>query len=210
MKKKNRGIFITFEGGEGAGKTTLTQKIYQDLLKKGDPVIQTFEPGATPLGKKIRTLILDQTERMPSKKCELFLFLADRSHHVEEVILPALREGKIVLCDRFNDSTFAYQGEGCGFDESFVRSLCAAATGGLTPDLTLYLDLDPKVGLERIKKKREADRFEEQNLSFHEAVRARFRLLSEKEPHRVRLLSAQESEEELYAQALDAIESLYV
>lgn len=209
MKKKNRGLFITFEGGEGAGKTTLMHSIYQTLLEQGKAVIQTFEPGATSIGKIIRSFLLDKTEEAPSKTCELFLFLADRAHHVQEVILPALQEGKMVLCDRFNDSTLAYQEDASPFDESLLHSLCMAAARGLTPDLTLYLDIDPKIGLNRVKKRKKSDRFEDKVLSFHEKVRARFLRLAQEDPQRVHLLRAEERKETIYAQALSVIESLY-
>lgn len=208
MKRKNKGLFVTFEGGEGAGKTTLINRIYDTLTEKGHSVIKTLEPGGTSLGCDIRKLLLHQNQNPISKRCELFLFLADRSHHVQEVILPALEEGKIVLCDRFNDSTLAYQGAARHLDIKLLRSLCMAATEGLTPDLTLYLDLDPKVGLERARKHDVLDRLEKENLEFHIEVRNGFLSLAKEEPERFHVINAEEDIDGVYAKALAEVESM--
>lgn len=207
MKKKNKGLFVTFEGGEGAGKTTLINRIYDTLTEKGYSVVKTLEPGGTPLGCDIRKLLLHQDRNPISKRCELFLFLADRSHHVQEVILPALKEGKIVLCDRFNDSTFAYQGAARHLDIKLLHFLCTVATEGLTPDLTLYLDLDPKVGLERAKKHDIPDRLEKENLEFHTEVRTGFLSFAEEDPERFHVINAEEDIEGVYTKSMTEIES---
>lgn len=207
MKRKNKGLFVTFEGGEGAGKTTLINHLVDQLTDEGESVIKTREPGGTPLGRGIRDLLLHQNQKV-FKESELFLFLADRAQHVQEVILPALDEGTIVLCDRFNDSTLAYQGGARHFDIDHLRTLCTAATGGLSPDLTLYLDLNPRVGLERAKKVNVPDRLEQEALSFHEKVRATFLLLAKEEPKRFCVIDAEESIETVYTRALAAIESV--
>ena len=207
-KQKGNGRLITFEGGEGAGKTTLIDRIYASLTKKGCATIKTREPGGTPLGKEIRTLLLHGQAEAICPRAELFLFLADRAHHVKEVILPALEEGKIVLCDRFNDSTLAYQGAARHLDTTLLHSLCFAATEGLSPDLTLYLDLDPKIGLERAKNHDVPDRLEKENLTFHEEVRAGFLSLAQKEPDRFHVIDAEQPVDAVYKQAMTQIEAL--
>ena len=193
MKKiKNRGCFVTFEGGEGVGKTTLINRVYDYLTSKGYEVFKTREPGGTALGRNIRDLLLHKEGVLPTKKAELFLFLADRAQHVEEMILPALEQEKIVLCDRFNDSTLAYQGAARSFDPETLRYFCSFATSDLIPDLTLFLDLDPKIGLKRAEqgKGNSRDRLEKESLSFHMKVRDAFLSFSLKEPHRFHVIDA--------------------
>ena len=121
-KRKNNGFFITFEGGEGSGKTTLINRVHDYLTSKGQEVLKTREPGATQIGSNIRDLVLHKEEHYPTKRGELLLYLADRAQHVEEMILPALAQGKVVLCDRFNDSTLAYQGAGRSLDQEILKS----------------------------------------------------------------------------------------
>jgi len=207
MKKK--GIFITFEGGDGAGKTTLIQKIFSYLGKLDFDVFQTRAPGGTELGTEIRNLLLHQHNTLLSKRSELLLFLADRAQHVDELILPNLKKNKIILCDRFNDSTIAYQGGARGFKEGWVRKLCDFACDGLTPDLTLYLDLDPKIGFERAKKAGLVkDRIESETLKFHQKIRKAFKLIAKKEPKRFIIIDASETPEEVYIQAKVKIDAL--
>lgn len=183
-----RGLLITFEGGDGAGKSTLMQNLYKHLIEKGESVVQTRAPGGTDLGNKIRSLLLHE-QGVINKKSELFLFLADRAQHVQEVITPALLEGKIILCDRFNDSTIAYQGAARDLDPMQVGALCDFATGGLKPDLTFYLDIDPSIGLQRsVKKLGTKDRMESEALAFHEKLRAAFHAIALKEPLRIHTL----------------------
>lgn len=208
MKRKNKGLFVTFEGGEGAGKTTLINRVYDALSAKGYHAIKTLEPGGTPLGCGIRKLLLHEQTTSICASAELFLFLADRAHHVKTVILPALEEGKIVLCDRFNDSTLAYQGAARHLDIKLLRSFCSAATSGLTPNLTLYLDLDPKVGLERARKHDVPDRLEKENLAFHAEVREGFLSLAKEEPARFHVINAEEGIEEVYQKSIAEIESV--
>lgn len=207
MKKKSKGLFITFEGGEGAGKTTLINRVYDALAEKGHEAIKTLEPGGTPLGRDIRTLLLHEQTTSICERAELFLFLADRAHHVKTVILPALDEGKIVLCDRFNDSTLAYQGAARHLDLNLLRTMCDIATEGLTPDLTLYLDLDPQVGLERAKKHDVPDRLEKENLEFHTEVREGFLALALEEPDRFHTINAEQGIEEVFSAAMTEIET---
>ncbi len=208
MKKRSKGFFLTFEGGEGAGKTTLINRVYGVLTAKGHSVIRTLEPGGTSLGKEIRNLLLHQKKSPICRQSELFLYLADRAQHVQELILPALEEGKIVLCDRFNDSTLAYQGMARSLNVDLLRGLCLAATDGLIPHLTLYLDLDPKVGLVRAKQKNTYDRLEEENLSFHTKVREAFLSLAKDEPDRFHVIDASKDIESVYTAAIGEINGL--
>lgn len=181
-----RGLFITFEGGEGAGKSTLIASLASKLKEKGlDPLI-TREPGGSELGKTIRSWLLDKDSLPLSKRAELLLFLADRAQHVEEKLLPALKEGKIILCDRYIDSTLAYQGYGRGLNQAELVAGCHLATGGLEPDLTFLLDLPPQVGLSR---RQERDRFEEEEIGFHERVRQGFLALA-KSRSRIHVIDA--------------------
>lgn len=204
-----KGIFITFEGGDGAGKSTLIQKLYHYLKKQGRDVIQTRAPGGTEIGQDIRNLLLHKHDAPLSKRGELLLFLADRAQHVDELILPQLKKGKIVLCDRFDDSTIAYQGGARGFTEALVVKLCDFATGGLSPHLTLYLDLDPKIGFERAQKSRTSkDRIESETLKFHQKIRKSFRKIAKKEPKRFIMIDASQSPDEVYAEAKERIDAL--
>lgn len=204
-----KGTFITFEGGDGAGKTTLIHSIFNYLEKAGRNVAETRAPGGTQIGQDIRNLLLHKHDAPLSKRTELLLFIADRAQHVDELILPNLKKGKIVLCDRFNDSTLAYQAGARGFDEKWVRTLCDFACDGLKPDLTLYLDLDPKIGFERVKKAGVAkDRIESETLKFHQKIRTAFKKIAKKEPKRFIIIDASQSPEEVYAAAKVRIDAL--
>lgn len=203
-KPKNNG-FITFEGGDGAGKTTLVDRLFATLQARGTSVIKTRAPGATEVGQHIRRLLLDSAEPL-APLTELFLFLADRAEHVEKVILPALAAGKLVLCDRFNDSTIAYQGAR-GFATHQLEELCALATKGLEPALTLYLDIDPKLGLQRcLAKKGQADLIEREDITFHQAIRAAFLARGKKRGASFQIVDASQSMEKVYEQALHLID----
>jgi dTMP kinase len=206
MNPSQRGLLITFEGGEGAGKTTLIERLFADLSERGLPVVQTRAPGGTQIGTQLRELVLHSKGFPIDPRCELFLFLADRSQHVQEVILPALEAGSIVLCDRFNDSTLAYQSGARGFPEESVRDFCRFACQGLEPDLTFYLDLDPRIGFERAKRMK--DRIEAETLAFHDAIRRSFQSLVAKEPKRCRLLDASQSAESVYLSAKGELDGL--
>lgn len=207
---RHRGLFITFEGGDGAGKTTLIEKVYGYLQEKKIPVIWTRAPGGTPIGQKIRELLLNQHGISLAKRCELLLFLADRAQHVDEVILPALEEEQVVLCDRFNDSTIAYQGGARGVGAKSVTSLCRFACDGIQPDLTLYLDLDPKIGFERTRASREGkDRIESETLKFHQKIRRAFHKIAKKEPNRFKLIDASLSPQDVLTQAIEYIDALF-
>jgi len=196
------GQFITFEGGEGAGKTTqirLLQKYFQQL---NVPCVATREPGDTALGDLIRKILLEVSVDAIAPLTELFLYLADRSHHVSQIIVPAISAGKIVLCDRFTDSTLAYQGYGRGIDLAWLRELNNAATSFIRPDLTFLLDCPIEVGLARAaERKYEAgtsreDRFERETVEFHEKVRAGFLALAREEPGRFCIIDAAKTVDE--------------
>ncbi len=200
--KREEPLFITFEGGEGAGKSTLLHKLYQQLQQRSLPVIATKEPGGTPVGRAIRKVLLDPYQQgSPIPSCELFLFLADRAQHVEELILPALRGGTIILCDRFNDSTLAYQAEEHPLPS--LETLCQIASQGIKPDLTFYIDIDPEEGLRRVGK--EKDRIEQKTLDFHRTIRKNYFKIVEKEPERFHLLDGTRPAEQLYQQALSLL-----
>ncbi len=190
-----RGLLITFEGGEGSGKTTQLKALLAHLRSAGRDVVETRDPGGTPIGKHIRGLLLDRQNAGMAPAAELFLYEASRAQLAHEVIRPALTRGRIVLCDRFTDSTVAYQGCGRGLDLTLIGRLNALATEGLCPDLTFLLDLDPAVGLARATQRvteleERHDRIEEELLAFHQRVRSGYRAIAAAEPERVVVLDA--------------------
>jgi dTMP kinase len=204
--KTNKGLLITFEGGEGAGKSTLIRTLYHRLKERGFHPTCTREPGGTGLGVAIRDLLLHQSETSFGKKGELFLFLADRAQHVEEVILPELKRGGIVLSDRFTDSTLAYQGAARSLPSELLEPLCHFAASDLIPDLTFLLDIDPNVGLLRSCKENEHDRIERKALLFHIKVREAFLQLAEKNPNRFCVIDGTLSPEKVFEKAFEELQ----
>jgi dTMP kinase len=196
-----RGLFVTFEGVEGSGKTTVAKAIAENLRQKGLTVVVTAEPGTTSVGRQIRQLLATVDER--TAWTETFLFLADRAEHVAKVIKPALERGEIVLCDRFTDSTIAYQGFGLGLPLEWLTQLNSIATNGLVPDLTLLLDIEPEAGL---KRSRQETVFERRSLDFHQRVRWGYLWLAKQEPHRVKVIDASQPLESVLTQALRLVE----
>jgi dTMP kinase len=184
-----RGVLITFEGVEGSGKTTQMARLGRWLERQGYRVERTAEPDGTGLGRAIRGLFENRRVR-PTPLGEVFLFLAARQQHVTDRLRPWLAQGRVVLCDRYTDATVAYQGYGRGVDLDLIRDLNVRATGGILPDLTLVLDLDPAEGLRRIGRRR-LDHFEREALAFHRRVRRGYRELGRAEPKRVRLIRAE-------------------
>uniref|UniRef100_A0A7C2P4J3 Thymidylate kinase n=1 Tax=candidate division WOR-3 bacterium TaxID=2052148 RepID=A0A7C2P4J3_UNCW3 len=199
------GFFITIEGPEGSGKSTLTEGILNFLKEKGFDVVYTREPGGTPLGERIRDVILNSVESMDSFT-ETFLFLAARRENVIRNILPALRDGKVVVCDRYTDSTIAYQGYGRGLPIKLLRRLNKLATGGIKPDITLFIDVEPLKGLQRINGK-EFDRIEREDLQFHERVREGYRKIAKIAGKRVKVLDGTLPPDELLKKAIALIKA---
>ncbi len=177
-------MFITFEGPEGSGKTSQIKGLAEALRQAGHSVVATREPGGTAIGDQVRAVLtrLDNTAMHP--RAEILLFLAARAQLVEELIRPETGAGRIVLCDRYADSTLAYQGYGHGYDRDLLRGLLHFATGGLWPDLTLLLDVDPALGLQRKKSSEEWNRLDAYALAFHQRVRQGFLELAQAEPQR--------------------------
>ena len=166
-----RGKFITIEGTEGVGKTTNIEFIKQWLSQQSIPFVNTREPGGTPLAEEIRQLLLANRDEAVSSTAELLMMFAGRAQHIEQLIEPQLASGHWVLCDRFTDATYAYQGYGRGYDLDAIATLERLVQQGRQPDLTLLFDVDPIVGIERARQRAELDRFEEEALSFFERVR---------------------------------------
>ncbi len=189
------GRFITFEGPEGSGKTTQLGLLREWMEGAGLPLVATREPGGTRLGADIREILLTPRAGEVDPLAELLLYEADRANHVGQVIRPALEAGKHVLCDRFCDSTTAYQSFGRGLPEALVSELNEKAAGGLVPDLTLLFEVSAAVGLRRAKGGDDGDRLEGAGLEFHERVREGFLELSRREPERIRLVPAGSIEE---------------
>lgn len=202
-----QGIFITFEGGEGSGKTTLIESLFRHLTAEGYTVLKTREPGGTKFGEDLRKILLDHKDPI-SPYAELSLFLASRAQHVAEVIGPALEEGKIVLCDRFNDSSVAYQGAARGLGMEKVRAFCEFVCQGVNPHLTLYLNLDPEIGLARAAKAREKDRIEAETLMFHRRIQEAYIAIHRAEQARFRLINAELPPDRVFDEAMKLIHPL--
>lgn len=188
--KPSGGLFITFEGIEGSGKSTQCRSLAQWLRNQGYRVLETREPGGTPLAERLRACLLERQQETLTAWAEALIVLAARSQHVDQVIHPALEMGAIVLCDRFVDSTLAYQGFGRGLDPAQLARISRAASNGLVPDLTMILDVPVDVGLQRRHHNQlEINRIDAESLEFHERVRRGFRTLARRDPRRVRLIA---------------------
>ena len=196
------GAFITVEGADGAGKTTHLDFIQRWLTARGAAVVRTREPGGTALGELLRKILLDNDDAVPiSDRAELLLIFAARTQHLDEVIVPALTAGKWVLCDRFTDATYAYQGGGRGIDDAAIAALERWAQGTLQPDLTVVLDVPVEVGEARTRRRGEArDRFERQAREFKQAVRRVYRERAAKFKHRIKMINADQSVEQVCAE----------
>lgn len=204
MKK---GLFITFEGPDGSGKTTQIRRLAQWFENKNFSVVCTREPGGTVAAEKIRDIVLNP--ELPIKaEAETLLYLAARAEHVEKVILPALARGKIVLCDRFSDSTFVYQGITRGMNLEKLRSMNAFATKGLEPDLTFLLDGSPELLETRRKKRGIQDRFELEGLAFQDKVRKGFMQLARKEEKRIKVICALQDLDSIAATIIAQVEKI--
>lgn len=204
-----KGYFITIEGSDGSGKSTQLKKIISYLEEKQVDLVVTREPGGTPVAEAIRELILDPAHPEMTAKTEMLLYAAARAQHVEEKILPALKAGKVVLSDRYVDSSIAYQAYGRGLGD-MVAQVNDIATGGLVPDLTVFLDLPPAVGMARKQQEEnhELDRLEQEKLEFHQKVYEGYDALCKAEPDRICRIDAGGSIEEVFGQIRHALEIL--
>ena len=200
-------LFITFEGGEGSGKSTALRKISELLIEKGYETVLTREPGGTPISEEIRNVILDKKNTDMDRLTEALLYAASRRQHLVQKVWPALKEGKIVLCDRYLDSSLAYQGGARGIGIDKVLDINMFATEGTFPDMTLLFDIKPEIGLARIAANagREVNRLDLEKMSFHEGVRKTFLELAKRYPERYVVIDASKSPEEVLRDAMDAI-----
>ncbi len=199
------GLFVCFEGGEGAGKSTQSRLLHDWLVARGETVLLTFEPGDTPVGKELRRIVLDPATGDLSDRTEALLYAADKAEHVDHVVLPALERGEVVITDRYVDSTLAYQGAGRTLDVAEVEAVARWATHDLRPHLTVVLDLAPEAGLGRFD---ERDRIEGQSLEFHERVRQGFLDLAAADPDHYVVLDARAPIEEIAAAIQERISPL--
>ncbi|WP_173931777.1 dTMP kinase [Chelativorans sp. Marseille-P2723] len=206
-----RGVFITFEGGEGAGKTTQIRRLAGRLRAEGHEVVETREPGGSPGGEAIRHVLLSGAAEKFGLAMEAILFAAARTDHIEQVIEPALSRGALVLCDRFVDSSRVYQGITGDLDEEFMGVLEQVTVGEMMPDLTIILDIDPEEGLRRATERRgggTVDRFEKEDLAVHRLRRQAFLDIAEREPERCIVISAHPPAEEVAEAVEEAVRAL--
>ena len=205
----DRGLFITFEGTDGAGKTTQIQRLTADLRQTGYDVCLTREPGGTPISEQIRDMLLNPDHSEMAATTELLLYAASRAQHVSEVIKPALEAGKVVISSRFADAMVVYQGYGRGLDLERINHLNRIATDGVTPDVTFVLDLPVEIGLQRVQNSRgELDRLEREKIEFHRRLREGYQILAKQEPQRLKIIDSQVNSEQVYAQIQAIIQPL--
>jgi dTMP kinase len=200
-------MFVTFEGGEGAGKSTQVRKLAAWCSTQGIPFLVTREPGGTPLGKHLRSLLLE-SQTAVDERAELLLYSADRAQHIGEVITPALKRGEVVLCDRFTDSTVAYQGYGRQLNLDWIEHLNTIATNGLSPDLTFWLNIPPEVGFAR-KNSQALDRLERSGIDFHRRIQAGFLALQKAYPTRIMAIDGTQAPEHVFSQILERFCTVY-
>ena len=202
------GLFITMEGTDGAGKTTQINRLAQYFEDKGYKVICTREPGGTPISEKIREIIIDKNNTEMTDMTEALLYAAARAQHVEEVILPALKEGDIVISDRFVDSSVVYQGFARSIGDRLIKSINTYAVGDLEPDITFFLKLKPEDGLARKREQAELDRLEAEKFSFHQRVYDGYVRLSKRCKNRIQVINALKSVDEIHDEIVKGIENL--
>ena len=207
-------LFITFEGVEGSGKTTQIQRLKKYFNQKGIPCKVTREPGGCPIGEEVRKILLNPDHREMVPTSELLLYEAARAQHVKEVIKPFLKKGGVVLCDRFSDATLAYQGYGRRIDLKWIERLNHLSSQGIRPDVTFLLDCPSDVGLKRalqrnrtLKQERE-ERFEREEIQFHQRVRKGYLAIAKKEPHRVRVIDTREGEDKVFERIRKIVDDL--
>ncbi|QSF57984.1 dTMP kinase [Nocardioides sp. zg-1228] len=199
------GLFVCFEGGEGAGKSTQSRLLRDWLMARGETVLLTYEPGDTPVGKELRRIVLDPATGELSDRTEALLYAADKAEHVDHVVLPALARGEVVITDRYVDSTLAYQGAGRTLEVAEVEAVARWATGDLRPHLTVVLDLEPEAGFDRFT---ERDRIEAQSLEFHQRVRQGFLDLAAADPDHYVVLDARAPVDEIAARVQQRVTPL--
>ncbi|WP_297453334.1 dTMP kinase [Persephonella sp.] len=202
-----KGYFITFEGVEGAGKSTQAKLLYQYLIDNGKDVVLTKEPGGTKTGQKIRQILLEKTDEIFPPVAELMLYEADRNFHIHNLIKPSLQQGKYIICDRFTDSTLAYQGYARGLDINLIKQLNEIATEGIKPDITFLIDIPVEEGLKRIRQTRQADRIEDEDIQFHKRLREGFLKIAENEKDRIVVLDGMESPENIFAKIIEILKN---
>ena len=208
-----RGLFLTFEGPEGSGKSTQLRLLAQRLRDAGRDVLESQEPGGTPIGMQIRRVLLDPANKELCPTAELLLMFAARAQNVDQWILPALAQGRVVISDRFTDSTLVYQGAARGLGPEVVYDVDRVACRGLAPELTLVIDIDTETGLARARRRNDFSqsaetRIDEQAVSFHRRVREAYQRLAEDDPRRVRLIDGSRSREDIAAEVWNAVEPL--
>ena len=203
-----KGLFISFEGIEGTGKTIQSKLLCEYLTKKGFKVLLTEEPGGTRIGRTIRDILLSVDNIEMTPLTELFLYNASRIQHIKEVILPAIKQGMVVITDRFSDSTVAYQGYGRGIELHLINSIEHIVTEGLRPDKTILLDLDVAIGLQRNKGINKEDRIELEDITFHERVRNGYHALAAKEQERIHVIDASKSIEHIHGSIKNLVQDL--
>ena len=203
--KQKKGVFISFEGIEGTGKTTQARLLSERLADEGHDVVLTFEPGGTVIGSRIREILLLPEHLEMSAITELLLYNAARAQHLAEKILPAIKEGKIIITDRFSDSTVAYQCYARGIDMALIMSLDRLATGGLQPDLTILFDLDAEAGLARNRGANKTDRIELEDIAFHRRVREGYLAIAKADTDRVSIVDAALSAAEVHARVWEIV-----
>ena len=204
--KKN--LFITLEGIEGAGKSTVIDFIENFITSSGYDVVKTREPGGTAIGEQIREILLNKNNDKLTDDAELLLIFAARAQHLSEIILPNLTSNKIVLCDRFIDASYAYQGAGRGIEQSKINLLENWVMPDIKPDLTFLLDLDPKIAFERTNKRSDADRFESEDIHFFEKIRQYYLERAENEPERFRVINSELSLEDVQEQIKNILKDM--
>lgn len=202
-----KGLFITFEGADGCGKTTQLNLLKDYLINTGYNVVVTREPGGKGLGEKIREILLNYDGEV-SNQCESFLFLADRAQNIDITVKPAIKQGTIVLCDRHIDSTVAYQGYGRGLDIDEINKLNNLATNGLKPDLTLVFDVDIQTSMKRVGD--EKDRMESSGIEFFNKVRNGYLELAKNEPDRIKVIDSTQTIEKVHSDVINVVEKLLV
>lgn len=197
-------FLVTFEGIEGCGKSVQARLLYEYLQSKGISSILTREPGGSDISERIRDILLDRRHLDMVPYTELFLYLASRAQHTQEVIKPALAQGKVVICDRYIDASVAYQGEGRGISKNLIKQLNKTATGGLLPNLTFLLDMDTEIALKRIERE---DRLEMEGVEFHNRIRSGYLKLNRENPERIVLLNGMRSIKQIHNEIKDIFEA---